>query len=81
MYDRTPAAFGDLTRRWTHLADEDRARRMAWLLGEACLSLQLPRLPRLRGLAAIPTTSTSAPHHPLSMTFGPSETAPLRVFG
>lgn len=39
MYDPTPVPFGDFTRRWTHLADEERGRHMARLLGEGCPSL------------------------------------------
>ncbi len=39
MYDPTPAPFGDVTRRWTHLADAERAWHSARLLGEACTSL------------------------------------------
>lgn len=37
MLDSTPAPFGEVTRRWTHLGDDERDRHVARLLGEGCI--------------------------------------------
>jgi hypothetical protein len=36
MFDSTPAPFGDVTRRWTHLGDGERDRNIVRLLGDSC---------------------------------------------
>lgn len=36
MLDDTPPPFGELTRRWTGLSDDDRARHAARLVGDGC---------------------------------------------
>jgi hypothetical protein len=36
MFDSTPAPFGDVTRRFTHLGDDERDRHITRLLGEGC---------------------------------------------
>ena len=36
MFDTTPAPFGDVTRRWTHLEDDARAYHVDRLLGHEC---------------------------------------------
>ncbi len=46
MDDPTPPPFGDVTRRWTQLADQERARHMARLVGEACPSLHWAHVDR-----------------------------------
>ena len=36
MFDSTPAPFGEVTRRWTHLDEDERAHHVSRLLGHSC---------------------------------------------
>ena len=44
MFDSTPAPFGDVTRRWTHLGDDERDHHISRLLGNSCTGEVTPHV-------------------------------------
>lgn len=46
MFDDIPPPFGEVTRRWTHLTDDQRAEQASRLLGAACVGSNLGHVDR-----------------------------------